>query len=313
VRLPTRFPRIPVGPLWHRSRPTARYLMQTEVHVYAFSMAANILLSFFPFLIVITSLCRYVLGWREAEQAIYIALRDFYPGDLGNFIERNLKFVVYSRGPLQVVSLLLLLFTANGIFEPLEVALNRAWGITRNRSYFRNQLLSLGLILLCGGLALLSTVLTAFNQALWNQLGMAHGAVVGFLNVVFFKLAAIPISMFMLFLIYWLLPNASIDPRKVIAPAVTVGLMLEVLKYVNLLAWPWLLSKMQREYGPFYYSATIVFLGFVAAMIVLAGAHWAAREHAADEAAGPVTAAAAAAKMGPPENCNQEQESIDSR
>ena len=27
--------------------------------------------------------------------------------------------------------MLLLLFTANGIFEPLEVALNRVWGITK--------------------------------------------------------------------------------------------------------------------------------------------------------------------------------------
>ena len=27
--------------------------------------------------------------------------------------------------------MLLLLFTANGIFEPLEVALNRAWGVDR--------------------------------------------------------------------------------------------------------------------------------------------------------------------------------------
>ena len=26
--------------------------------------------------------------------------------------------------------MLLLLFTANGIFEPLEVALNRAWGVS---------------------------------------------------------------------------------------------------------------------------------------------------------------------------------------
>ena len=68
-------------------------------------------------------------------------------------------------GPVQIVSILLLFFTANGIFEPLEVALNRAWGITQNRSFFSNQLISLGLIFLCGGLVLLSAIFTAANQA----------------------------------------------------------------------------------------------------------------------------------------------------
>ena len=57
--------------------------------------------------------------------------------------------------------MVLLLFTANGVFEPLEVALNRAWGVTRNRSYLKNQLLSFFLILLCGGLVLGSLLLTA--------------------------------------------------------------------------------------------------------------------------------------------------------
>jgi membrane protein len=45
-------------------------------------------------------------------------------------------------------SMFLLLLTANGIFEPLEVALNRAWGVAKNRSHFKNQLISLGLIFL---------------------------------------------------------------------------------------------------------------------------------------------------------------------
>ena len=41
---------------------TFRYWMQTEVHVYAFSVAANVLLSFFPFLIVMLFFSRRVFG-----------------------------------------------------------------------------------------------------------------------------------------------------------------------------------------------------------------------------------------------------------
>ena len=251
--------------------------MQTEVHVYAFSMAANILLSFFPFFIVMVSICRYILQWDAAEQAIYIAIGDYFPdGDIGKFIIRNLKVKVDQRGPFQLVSVLLLLFTANGIFEPLEVALNRAWGITKNRSFVRNQLVSLGLILACGGLALLSTVLTAVNQELLVKLGVESQST-AFVGAMVFKLAAVPISILVLFFIYWLLPNAKIPIAPLLPVSLLVGAALEVLKNVNLWTWPWLRAKLTLEYGPFMYSVTIVLWGFLASMVVLAGAEWAAR------------------------------------
>jgi hypothetical protein len=42
-------------------------------------------------------------------------------------------------------------------------------------------------------------------------------------------------------------------------------------------------ARIQREYGVFRYSATILFLSFFATMLVLAGAEWAARGHRLDD------------------------------
>lgn len=264
-------------------RPTFRYWMETEVHVYAFAVAASVLLSFFPFLIVILSLCKHVLKWHAAVSAVYLALSDYFPGQLGEFIRRNLEVAVSGRGPFQLGSMLLLLFVANGVFEPLEVALNRAWGLNRHRSYWRNQLISLGLIFACGTLAMLSMMLTALNYSIWPQLLGPSPFLIETLGLVFFKIAALPLSMLMLFLIYWLLPNRKIDPRQVAAAAVVVGMALEVLKYVNLLTWPLLRAKLSKEYGPFVYSASIVIWSFFGAMLVLAGAEWSARSGRAQE------------------------------
>ena len=150
--------------------PTVRYWMETEVHVYGFSIAANVLLSFFPFLIVMVSLCRYVFRWPAAVDAIMFALHDYFPAEMVAFIERNVKYTVSSRGPMQIGSILLLFFTANGVFEPMEVALNRAWGISKNRSFLKNQLVSMGLIFVCGGLVLLSIVFTAMNRVMCSKL-----------------------------------------------------------------------------------------------------------------------------------------------
>jgi membrane protein len=267
---------------WERSvarvQPTLRYWMEVEAHVYAFSVAANVLLSFFPFLIVLVSVTRYVLHWGTAEQAIYVALRDYFPGDTGDFLVRNLTATVASRGIFQWVSVLLLLFTANGVFEPLEVALNRAWGIAAHRSYVKNQLVSLGLIFACGILAVVSTMFTAINQDWISRISPWQG-VVSLATLVAFKLAAIPASILVLFLVYWLLPNGPVPARLALRTAVYVGLVLEGLKYLNLLLWPWLRGKLQAEYGPFVNSATILVLSFVAAMIVMAGAEWAGRHY----------------------------------
>lgn len=243
---------------WRALLPAARYLMRTEVHVYAFSVSAGMLLSFFPFLIVMLSVCQHVLHWKAAVNAIYFTLDDYFPDAFGHFLRRNFEVTVASRGPVQIVSIVLLFFTASGIFESLEVALNRIWRCQENRSYFKNQLIGLGLIFVCGALMLISITLTALN----NQ---------------YFKVAAIPMSMLLLFLIYWLLPNCKIKPVRIIPAAIGVGLLLELLKYVNLLTWPYLRQKLAMEYGPFVYTVTIILWGFVASMVILAGAEWTAR------------------------------------
>src|SRR5512138_1536856 len=114
------FETAPEHSLWRAVRPTLRYWMQTEVHVYGFAVAASVLLSFVPFLMVILSVCRYALRWPAAVDAIHFALADYFPGPLGEFVQRNVDVAV-ERGPFQVTSVVLLLIVSNGIFEPLEV------------------------------------------------------------------------------------------------------------------------------------------------------------------------------------------------
>lgn len=252
--------------------------MQTEVHVFAFAVSAGMLLSFFPFVTVMLSLCRYVFKWQAAVHAVYFAMDDYFPDAFGHFLRRNFEATVESRGPVQIVSLLLLFFTASGIFEPLEVALNRIWRCPANRSYFKNQLVSLGLIFACGALMLISVTLTALNvQFLSGAAKNPIATLANFLGLLFFRLAAVPMSMLLLFLIYWLLPNCKVKASKMIPAAIIVGFLLEALKYINLVTWPFLRAKLALEYGPFVYTVTIILWGFFASLIVLGGAEWTAR------------------------------------
>jgi len=233
-----------------------------------------VLLAFFPFLIVMMSLSRVFFSQPTTLSAIDLALRDYFPDALGNFLQRNLP----QRGRIEIVSLILLLFTANGIFQPLEVALNHVWGIRKNRNFFHNQLVSLGLILVCGALALVSLMFTALNYA-WLKEVIGAAAL---LPLFFLKLAAVPLAALVLFLIYFYLPNGRPPLARVVAAAIGVGLLMEVLKYLTRLIWPWFFTKLTREYGVFKYSVTLILIGFLASMLVLAGAEWAARGHRMD-------------------------------
>jgi uncharacterized BrkB/YihY/UPF0761 family membrane protein len=265
-------------------RPTFRYWMKTEVHVYAFSIAANVLLSFYPFLIVSVALASKFFGRQTALSAIDLALSDFFPDALGSFLHNNPP----PQGKIEIISMFLLLFTANGIFEPLEVGLNNVWGIRKNRSFFWNQVVSLGLIFVCGGLALGSLLLTAFSQESFRRLTGSEPAwlpqsVLSFIPILVFKMAAVPVTVLVLFLIYRFLPNGKPPLDRVIPAAIVVGVLLEVLKQINKWVWPGFYQKLGREYNVFKNSVTLILIGFLVSMLVLAGAEWAARGHRMDE------------------------------
>ena len=263
--------------LRHDIRPMARYWLETEAHVHAMAIAGYVLLSFYPFMLVVIALCRNVLESPEAELALYVAIRDYFPGETGDFLARNLRVSAGMNRHLEWVSVGLLLFTANGIFIPLEVALNRAWNVKVNRSIVMNQLVSIGLIFLCGGLALLSAAMTGAGATLWRVFFGSAASPPGAFITGLFKLASIPITIFVLFLVYWLLPNTKVPARLLLPRAVVIGLALEALKWINLLIWPWLYSKLSREYGVFVNSVTILTWSSLAALAVLGGADWSAR------------------------------------
>lgn len=256
---------------------TVKYLIRTDVHTFAFSVAANSILSFFPFVVLMMTLIRRVFHSRVMYDVVLQLLRDYLPAGQ-DFVIRNLNSMVNSRQRVQVVSLIILLVTSSGIFLPLEVALNRIWRFDNNRSYLGNQVVSFGLAFACGALALLSIALTAgpvaFMEFILRGYGTGFVRVLGFLVMKIFAIAA---SIAIFFLIYWLLPNGKVPVHAVLPVAIIMGLLSEALKYAYILALPWL--NFQEVYGPFALSVTMMFWAFLSGLLLLAGANLSAEEH----------------------------------
>lgn len=265
-----------------RKRPglivsTFKYLTRTDVHTFAFSVAANAILSFFPFVVLMMTLIRRVFHSRVMYEVVLQLLRDYLPTGQ-DFVIRNLNAMVNSRQRVQIVSLVILLITSSGVFLPLEVALNRVWRFESNRSYLGNQIVSFGLAFACGALAMLSIALTAGPIAFLEFVLRGHGKT--FVEMVLFlmmKVFAVAASIGIFFLIYWLLPNGKVPARAVLPAAIIMGLLSEALKYAYILALPWL--NFQEVYGPFALSVTMMFWAFLSGLLLLAGANLSAQEH----------------------------------
>ncbi len=279
--------------LSHRLRrhgwSTLRYLTQTEVHTYAFSVAANAILSFFPFIVLLLTLIRRVIHSQAMYNVVLELLRDYLPSNK-DFVIRNLQFLASVRGRGQVLSFVMLLITSTGIFLPLEVALNRIWGFKKNRSYLMNLVVSLGLALACGCLAVLSIALTAQNLKILGLVIGGPNFVFAGLGFIVMKASAILATIGIYFLIYWVLPHGKVPARAVLPAAIITGLVSEAAKYVYILLLPWL--NFQEVYGPFAVSVTLMFWSFWSGMLLLGGAYLSAAEHSARVEARRATAAA---------------------
>ena len=277
---------IPVQPSWltrvvlepwarmisHRGVPTLRYLIRTEAHTFAFSVAANAILSFFPFVVLLLWLTRNVLHSSLMSNVVLQLLRDHLPVSQ-DFVARNLDAMVRIRKGAKLASIVILLITSTGVFVPLEVALNRIWGFTKNRSYLGNQIVSLALALGCGLLAMASVGLAAGNQLMLQTMLLGHSD--NFLfkaaTFIFMKACALLASIGIFFLIYWVLPHGRVLARSVFPAAMAMGVLWEVSKYIYMKALPWL--DFQEVYGPFSISVTLMFWAFISGLMLLAGAH----------------------------------------
>jgi len=211
---------------WSRTRyygrlssSTIGYLLHTEVHTFAFSVAANAILSFFPFVLLLMTLVLRVFHSPTMFRVIVELLRDYVPSGQ-EFVIRNLSALATARNRPQLASFFILLVTSTGIFMPLEVALNRIWRFPNNRSYLGNQIIALGLAFACGILSLISIALSAGNVFLLRMLAFGHELFLfRILDFMTAKVFATITSMAIFFLIYWLLPNGKVPPRTVLPAA----------------------------------------------------------------------------------------------
>ena len=269
---------------WYRWRKDGTalvtYLLDSEVHTFAFSVAANAILSFIPFIVLLYTLSWSVFHSEMMKKVVNDMVYYFFPSNQ-NFIVRNL-FLVASGHRAQLLSVLMILVACTGIFLPLEVALNQAWGVTKSRNYVHNQIIAFGLAILMVALGMGSIVVnTAARDAL--SLIFVHQTNIWFVDLAlscpyngssFLLLAATTgvASILFFFSIYWILPNRKVPWRHVLRTSVYTGVIWLAAKYIFEALLP--LMHLDELYGAFYVSVGLLLWAYISGLILFAGAQF---------------------------------------
>src|ERR1700722_7082417 len=169
------FDAIPVlrAATWEQGKALFRYMTRTEVHTYAFSVAAQVILSLFPFILLLLTITENVFHSPNMSKVVAEMISNFLPNHQ-DFIMNHMRFLVVGNERIKLFSVVMLFITVTGVFLPLEVALNSVWGVKKDRSYLHNQVVSIALAFGVAVLALASVALSSAQRAVLGWLFFGH-------------------------------------------------------------------------------------------------------------------------------------------
>jgi YihY family inner membrane protein len=267
---------------WYRWRKNGTaliaYLLDSEVHTFAFSVAANAILSFIPFVMLLYTLALRVFHSQSMVDVVD-SMVNFLPSvtRTPNWLANSIEAVaaLSTRHGVQALSLVVILISCTGIFLPLEVALNQAWGVKKSRNYLFNQAIAFGLALLMVGLAVASMVANvAVDEALpvaffHHTDNVVFKFVSGGVSYIWLAITTGVASILFFFSVYYILPNRRVPWRPVLRTSVVTGIVWLISRFIFVAVLPHL--DLQSLYGPFYVSVGLLFWAYISGLILFAG------------------------------------------
>ncbi len=238
-------------------------LVSRDIMVLTNAIAFNFLLCLFPLIVVVAAVSQALPEGKagRAGTALLLLLQELIPFGREAMAEslRNLTRIAHG---LEAVSLLVIVWGSSGIFMPVEMALNRAWGGRPHRSFWRSRGLAFLMTMAGGLLALASVAVTILARSYGREAPALarYGA----------KVSAFFLTFVLFFIIYRLIPDAPVRNRVAFKAALWSAGAWEAAKYVfviKLAQW-----NLQAFYGPLALSVSLILWAYVSSLVLVFGA-----------------------------------------
>ena len=194
---------------------------------HAASIAYYALLSFFPFLLLVFSLLGSITDNQEDRIAVLTFVFRYFPTKL-DFVTGQLDAMNRTSVQLGVAGALALLWASLGVFGAITSAVNEAWGVERQRSFWKHRMVSFLMLVAGGGVMIVALLLVgAVEVAQASSFGImfARFQWLAVLQTLTLDYLATLLLIVAIGLVYYFIPNAKTRFRDVWVGAALTGVL----------------------------------------------------------------------------------------
>jgi len=261
---------------WRRIKGVLRASLPEFLREDSLTLSASIayysLLCVFPLLLLLTAVAGVYVRHHELTYRLEILLERFLPIKADVILE-NMAAVTRNYGRVGLASFLLLLWSSSGMFLPLEKALNRAWSVDRERSWWRSRLVAFEMTLLGVLLVTISLVLIGVSFYLKAHLTVTLAVpalLASFAYRLLIAVASFALAFVMLLIVMARLPNRRLRLREALPSALLTAVLWDVARVLFTLFLPHF--NYRHVYGSIGVLVAFMTWVYISAAVTLFGA-----------------------------------------
>ncbi|MCL4487433.1 MAG: YihY/virulence factor BrkB family protein [Chloroflexi bacterium] len=261
---------------------TIQAYAQDRASTLAAALSYYTLLSLFPLMLFILAVSSSFLQSAQAVREVARFVGAYLPPGLS--VGQDLQEMIRLRDPLTLIGGVGFLWSSSGVFDLVQLGLNRAFRVQHARPLWRQRIVSLVMVIAITLLFGLSFFMTAFIRlAVHYRLVSRHDIAMNTVP----QAASIILGVFVFALLYRYIPfDPTIRWKNVWWPALLASALWEIAK----LAFAWYITNMALlnfVYGSIGAVIALMIWGYITAVILLAGAEMAAVLSGARQRIGP--------------------------
>ena len=225
--------------------------------------------SLFPLTLLSIAIASFMLGPLMMDQQLIVQKLEFIAPALGQLLGNNIEEIIRARGPVTIIAVVSLIWSASSIFYMLNQTLHEIWVNKRSRPVWKQRGLAILFVLAFVGPAL---ILVSFAGSMIGNLRTWLPAQKLPIGEGISLVVAILLDIALFMLLYILLPHGTSTWREILPGALAAGLLWEIAKKAFLLFISTYISMSNLVYGSV--AAIIAFLtwAYLSGLIFLFGA-----------------------------------------
>jgi membrane protein len=252
-------------------------LVNSNDLTHAAAIAYYALLSFFPFLLLVISMLGSITADEKDRIAVLTFVFRYFPTQL-DFVSQQLDAFTQTRAQIGVAAGLGLIWASLGVFGAVTSAVNEAWGVEKQRSFWKHRMVSFLMLVAAGSVmivALLFVTAVQVAEASWFGAMLSRFQWLTALQTLTFRYLSVILLTIGIGLVYYFIPNAKTRFRDVWVGAILTG----ILWRFTFFGFAWYIkhnSRLTMIHGSI--AAVVVFLlwVYVSSIILMYGVEFTA-------------------------------------